>query len=56
MHFIVLTIANRLLVVNYYDYASGDYNGMEGIAVNAMYLAQQSGAIVPYNVLISQRL
>ena len=41
---------------DYYDYASGDYNGMEGIAVNAMYLAQQSGAIVPYNVLISQRL
>ena len=41
---------------SYYDYASGDYNGMEGIAVNAMYLAQQSGAIVPYNVLISQRL
>lgn len=51
------TSSSKLVnISDYYDYASGDYNGMEGIAVNAMYLAQQSGAIVPYNVLISQRL
>ena len=48
------TSSSKLVnISDYYDYASGDYNGMEGIAVNAMYLAQQSGAIVPYNVLIS---
>lgn len=36
-----------------YDYASGDYNGLEGLAVDAMVNAQKNGSIVPFNVSIT---
>lgn len=40
-------------VTDYYDFASGDYNGLEGLAVEAMVNAQKNGSIVPYNVSIT---
>ena len=40
-------------VTDYYDFASGDYNGLEGLAVEAMVNAQKNGLIVPYNVSIT---
>ena len=40
-------------VTDYYDFASGDYNGLEGLAVDAMVNAQKNGSIVPYNVSIT---
>jgi hypothetical protein len=31
-----------------YDYAAGDYDGIQEIAVNTMYLAQEAGELTPY--------
>ena len=35
-----------------YDYATGDYTGIAGIAINTMVQAQNFGVIVPYYVRI----
>ena len=40
-------------MTDYYDFASLDYNGLEGLAVEAMVNAQKNGLIVPYNVSIT---
>lgn len=40
-------------VSDYYDYGSGDYDGLAGIAVEAMKNAQKNGSIVPFKVSIT---
>ena len=40
-------------VSDYYDYGSGDYDGLAGIAVDAMKNAQKNGSIVPFKVSIT---
>lgn len=40
-------------VTDYYDYESGDYDGLEGLAVDAMANAQKNGSLVPYHVSIT---
>lgn len=42
----------RLIIRDTYDYAVSDYTGIAGAAVNTMWLAQQLGVIVPFNVEI----
>lgn len=37
---------------DYYDFALGDYEGVAGIAIDTMWLAQQYGAITPFNINI----
>lgn len=43
-------------ITDYYDYASSNYSGLEGIAVDAMYTSQQNGYIVPYHISFSATL
>ena len=43
---------NYLEISDRYDYASGDYTGVAGVAIQTMYQAQQAGVIVPYQVII----
>ncbi|MDD3172476.1 MAG: hypothetical protein PHF63_02195 [Herbinix sp.] len=40
--------ANVFTLHDIYDYALGDYDGMQEIAVNTMYLAQEAGELVPF--------
>lgn len=40
-------------VSDYYDYGSGDYDSLAGIAVSAMKNAQKNGSIVPFKVSIT---
>jgi hypothetical protein len=40
--------SNVFTLHDVYDYALGDYDGMQEIAVNTMYLAQQAGELVPF--------
>ena len=42
----------QLVVTDYYDFAPGDYDGIAGIAVNTMYLAQEAGVLTPFHVTI----
>lgn len=49
-----ISLSNSSLnVSDRYDYASGDYTGVAGVAVNTMYQAQQAGILVPYYVKIN---
>lgn len=38
---------------DYYDFAPGRYDGLAGIAVNTMWMAQEFGTIVPFYVYIT---
>lgn len=44
--------SSYMTVTDRYDYATGDYTGVGGVAVNTMYQAQQAGILVPYIVSI----
>lgn len=44
---------SKISLRDLYDFAPGDYNGIAGIAVNTMYLAQQAGVIVPFYTRIT---
>lgn len=41
-----------LVIVDLYDFAPGDYDGIAGIAINTMWLAQEAGVLTPYLVEI----
>ena len=49
----LIILNSSLNVSDRYDYASGDYTGVAGVAVNTMYQAQQAGILVPYYVKIN---
>lgn len=46
--------SRTVYIEDLYDYDFGDYNGVEGIAVNAMALSQRVGVIKPYYVRITE--
>lgn len=41
-------------IMDRYDFAYGSYSGLAGIAVNTMYLAQQAGVVVPFQLRITK--
>lgn len=41
-----------IYILDRYDFGLGDYAGLAGIAINAMYNAQQAGVLTPYEVSI----
>lgn len=43
---------SQIIVRDRYDYAVSNYEGIQSYAVNAMFLAQQYGYIVPFQVII----
>lgn len=48
-----ISLSNSYLEVSdRYDYASGDYTGVAGVAINTMYQAQEAGILTPYYVKI----
>lgn len=44
--------SGRLMLTDIYNYATSDYTGIADAAVNTMFLAQQLGVIIPFNVRI----
>lgn len=48
--------SKKVEITDYYDYASSNYSGLEGIAVDAMYRSQQNGYITPFTVTFSATL
>lgn len=44
--------SSYLEITDEYDYSSGDYTSVAGIAIEAMYQAQEAGILVPYEVYI----
>lgn len=51
IHYFNWTKSPSFLISDVYDFALGQYNGLAGTAVNAMYFAQQDGYLTPYKVL-----
>ena len=45
--------SRTVIILDRYDFAPGDYNGVAGIAIDTMYKAQQAGVIIPYFVNIT---
>lgn len=43
---------SQVVIKDRYDFAYGDYDGLAGIAVNTMYLAQELGVITPFYTII----
>lgn len=44
---------NKLTIIDKYDFEKGKYAGIAGVAVNAMYEAQQQGVITPFGIKIT---
>ncbi|KAA8784578.1 hypothetical protein EC604_12050 [Paenibacillus amylolyticus] len=51
IHYFNWTKTPSFLISDVYDFAPGQYSGLAGTAVNAMYFAQQEGYLTPYKVL-----
>lgn len=44
----------KITITDLYDFAPGQYKGIQGIAVDTMYMAQQKGVIVPFGIKITK--
>lgn len=56
-HYYKSTANSRTVYIeDIYDYDFGEYDGIDGIAVNLMALSQRVGVIIPYNVRIIESI